>query len=91
MNFSNVIIIISTFLLVCLFIGTVFINLDIKDKKTEIDKLNDSIKILDLKIKRQKIEITTLTNPKFVIDYIERNNLKPVSLKNIETVVIKNN
>ena len=66
------------------------LNLDIKDKKIEIDKLNESIKTLDLKIKRQKIEITTLTNPKFVIDYIERYNLKPVSLKNVNTVVIKN-
>lgn len=89
MNYSNVVIIISTILLAVIFLGSVFLNLEIKNSREELIGLQDKIKDLELEIERQKIEITTLTNPYFVIRYIDKNNLKPIPLRNIETIYIK--
>ena len=63
MNYSNVIIIFSTILLAVIFLGSVFINLEIKNTREELYGIQEKIRDLELEIKRQKIEITTLTNP----------------------------
>ncbi len=89
MNYSNVVIIISTILLAIIFLGSVFLNLEIKNSREELFSLQEKIKDLELEIERQKIEITTLTNPYFVIQYIDKNKLKPIPLRNIETIYIK--
>ena len=91
MRNSNLSVVVSTFILGILFLASVFININIKEEKKELEKMKKKISSLELRIKRQKIEITTLTNPKFVINYIGRYNLKPVGLKDIDTIVIKNN
>jgi len=90
MNYTNFSVIISTFILAVLFFACVFININIREEKRDLDKMKDKISSLELKIKRQKIEITTLTNPKYIINYIDKYNLKPVGLKSIDTIVIKN-
>ena len=89
MNYSNVIIIISTILLAVIFLGSVFVNLEVKNSREELYGIQEKIKELELEIKRQKIEITALTNPYFVFDYINRKSLKPIPLSNIETIYIK--
>lgn len=89
MNYSNAIIIISAILLAVIFLGSVFVNLEIKNSREELYGIQEKIKNLELEIKRQKIEITTLTNPYYVYEYIDRKNLKPVPLSNIETIYIK--
>ncbi len=89
MNYSNVIIIISTILLAAIFLGSVFVNLGIKSSREELYGIQENIKDLEMEIERQKIEITTLTNPYYVYDYINKNNLNPVPLNNIETIYIK--
>ena len=88
MNYSNVIIIISTILLAAIFLGSVFVNLGIKSSREELYSIQEKIRDLELEIERQKTEITTLTNPYYVLDYINKKNLKPVALSNIETIYI---
>jgi hypothetical protein len=89
MNYSNVIIIISAILLAVIFLGSVFVNLEIKNSREELYGIHEKIKDLELEIVRQKIEITTLTNPYYVYEYISKNKLKPIPLSNIETIYIK--
>lgn len=89
MNYSNVVIIISTILLAIIFLGSVFLNLEIKNSREELFSIQEKIKDLELEIERQQIEITTLTNPYFVIQFIDKNKLKPIPLRNIETIYIK--
>jgi hypothetical protein len=89
MNYSNLILIISTFMLAVIFFGAVFININIKNSKEELGKMQDEIKILDLQIKRDKIMIASLTRPDNILDFIERNSYKPVPIKNIEILKIE--
>lgn len=89
MNYSNVIIIISAILLAVIFLGSVFVNLEIKNSREELYGIQEKIKDLELEIVRQKIEITTLTNPYYVYEYINKNQLKSIPLSNIETIYIK--
>ena len=90
MNHSNVIVIISTIMLAVIFLVAVFFNLEIKKSKDELDELKEELVELQIEIKRKEIEIATLTSPKNVLDYIEKNNLKPVLLKNIDMILLKN-
>ena len=80
MNYSNVIIIISTILLAVIFLGSVFVNLEIKNSREELYGIQKKIRDLELEIKR---------HPYFIYDYINKNNLKPILLSNIETIYIK--
>ena len=86
MNNSNIVTIIATFLIAVIFFGSVFVNLDIRKSKEDITRLEDEIDKIKIDIMRQKIEITSLTNPVLVINYIEKNGLKPVPLKNVEII-----
>ncbi len=89
MNYSNIVTVISTILIALIFLGGVFINLDIKTSKEELGELYQTIDRLKLEIKRQKIEMATLTSPVNIVRYIEKYDLKPVKLRNIENIYIK--
>ena len=68
MNYLNVVTIIATLLLASIFLAGVFLNLNIKSSKEELYELQQDIKKIKLEIRRQKIEITSLTNPIYVLD-----------------------
>jgi cell division protein FtsL len=87
---SNIYILIASVILASIFLGGVFLNLGIKNSKEEVVKLESDIKDIKLDIKRKKIEITTLINPHNVFDYIDKKGLKPVPLRNVDVVVLKN-
>jgi hypothetical protein len=89
MNYSNLILILSTFMLAIIFLGAVFININIKNSKENLIKLQDEIEQLDLEIKRYRIEIAGLISPDNVLDFIELNNYQPVPLKDIEVLKIE--
>lgn len=89
MNYSNIVTVVASILIALIFLGGVFINLDIKTSKGELEDLYQTIDRLRLEIKRQKIEIATLTSPVLVLEYIEKNDLNSVKLGNIENVHIK--
>lgn len=89
MNYSNLVTLIATLLIAAIFLGGVFLNLDIKNSKEELYNFQDDIKQLKLEIKRQKIEITTLTNPMYVLNYIEKKKYKPAPLKNVDFIYIE--
>ena len=88
MNYSNVIMIVSTVLLALVFFGAVFINVNIKNSKIELDDLYMERDELEQEIKRYNIEIAALTRPENIIKFIEKNNYKPVPLKDIEILKI---
>lgn len=90
MNSTNLIIVISTLIISLIFFGGVFINLDVKRSKDELEILKNDIEKIKIEVKRQRIEIAVLSNPYFVIDYIEKNNLKPVDVDNISILTIRN-
>jgi hypothetical protein len=87
-NFS-IIIIISSITIAGLFLGTVMVNIGVKNSKIELEKKNEDIVNLKQNIKRQKIEITALTNPYLVMDYIDKKGLRPVSLKKKTIIYIE--
>jgi cell division protein FtsL len=89
MNHSNIILTVASFIIAAIFFSGVFLNLEIKKSRNEIVKITKEIEDLRLDIERKQIEIATLTSPLNVIKYIEKNDLKPVKLKNIEKVIIK--
>jgi hypothetical protein len=88
MNHSNSMIIISTFMLAVVFFGAVFININIKNSKNDLDKLYEEINQLDIELKRQDLEIAFLTSPGKVLDFIEEHGYKSVPLKDIEILKI---
>ena len=91
MNKFNFFVIFASFVIVILFGSAVFINLNIKNSKTEVERLNDEINDIKQEIKRQKIEISSLVSPVLVIDYIKKNDLKAVKLKNVTYIYITRN
>lgn len=89
MNYSNIVVFFAAFTTSCIFFGSVFVNLQIKNSKVEVIELYEKVDSLKNDIKRQKIEIAALTNPALVLKYIEENGLKPVPLKDITVMKIK--
>ncbi|OHD11418.1 MAG: hypothetical protein A2086_09790 [Spirochaetes bacterium GWD1_27_9] len=89
MNKFNFFVIFASFVIVILFGSAVFINLNIKNSKTEVERLNDEINDIKQEIKRQKIEISSLVSPVLVIDYIKKNDLKAVKLKNVTYIYVE--
>jgi hypothetical protein len=73
-----------------LFLGSVLININVKNSKNEINRTNEEIKDIIKIIKRQEIEITSLTNPQNVIKYIKEHELKPVSLSRKVIIYVDN-
>ena len=57
--------------------------------ENKIDELKLDLKEIVKDINRQKIEITVLTSPNKIIDFIEKNNYKRVKISNIEIIEIK--
>lgn len=88
MNYSNIVILVSTLIIAMIFFGSVLLNLHIKSSKEELYKIQQEIDQLKLDIKRQKIEITTLTNPLRVYEYIEKKGYKAISIKNMEFIYL---
>ena len=88
MNNLNISFLVSALLLASIFLCGVFLNLNIKDSKEELYDLQKEIKQIKLDMKRQRIEITSLTNPLYVINYIEKRAYKPVKLRNIKVLNI---
>jgi cell division protein FtsL len=91
LNNFNIFIIIASITIVGLFLGAVFINLNVKNDKIAIEKINDQIAELKLDLKRQKVQIATLTNPFKVLKYADDNNLKPISIKRKHTIYVDKN
>lgn len=82
--------VIATLVIAVIFLGGVFLNIDIKNSKEELVELREDIDKLKLDIRRQKIEITTLINPGKVFDYIEKKGLQPTSINNVDIIYLKN-
>ena len=85
-----VLIIVGAFFIVALFMSTVVINTSVREERIAIDRLEEEIKDIKNTMLFQEIEITALTNPKFVYEYIQKNNYKPIKIKNITTLYINN-
>ncbi|MBN2547015.1 MAG: hypothetical protein JXB50_14535 [Spirochaetes bacterium] len=90
MNMPNMVTLISTLIISLIFFSGVFINMDVKRSKEELELIMGDIDKIKLEIKRQKIEIATLTSPHLVLEFIKRNNLTCVSKDNIEVIYIEN-
>jgi|WetSurMetagenome_2_1015567.scaffolds.fasta_scaffold298455_2 hypothetical protein len=73
-------IVLSSMIIAGLFIGSVVINLNVKNSRQELNSMLEEAGKIKQDIKRQQIEISALTNPYNVIDYIEKHDLKSVSL-----------
>jgi cell division protein FtsL len=88
MNRSNLFLVIAALTLATFFLGSVFLNLHIKERKHELQEIKTSIKEIKIAIKRQKIEVTALTSPTVVLEYIEKNDMKPVTLENVTVIKV---
>ena len=86
---SNLLVFFLSIGMVFIFCFAVFTNMEVKNNKNEILKIEKDIADLKVAIKRQKIEIASLTNPQSVLDYIKRNDLKALKLKNITTIYVE--
>lgn len=85
---NNLLIIVLSISMAFVFCFAIFTNLNVKNSKTEVSRIEQEIDDLKTAIKRQKIEVASLTNPQIVLEYIKRNDLEPVKLKNITTIYI---
>lgn len=79
---------ISSILIALLFIGTVYVNLGIKDTKKMILDKYKKIDEYRVDLKRLKIEIAALTNPQDILIYAEKNNMKSVPLDSVKPIEI---
>lgn len=75
--------------MVVIFFFAVSANMKVKNEKKDIVKIEKEIRDLKTNIKRRKIEIASLTNPVLILDYIKKNDLKVLKLKNITTIYIE--
>lgn len=87
----NIAIFIAAVTISSFFLGSVFLNLKVKEKKSKIEMLKKNIKDINLSIKRYKIEISSLSSPKKVVSYIEENNLIPISNKDVTEILVNSN
>jgi cell division protein FtsL len=90
MNRANLFSILSTVVIAVIFFWSVFLNLNIKNSKNKLEALYEEIEEIQLDIKRQNIEITTLTNPQLIIKYIKDNGLQPVPLNQMHYLEVNN-
>lgn len=86
---SGTTIFIAAFTISVIFLGSVFVNLNIKKQKNELEQIYKEIELIKKDIKRQKIEITTLTNPDYILDYAEKKGYSSVPVKDIIQIDIK--
>jgi len=88
---NSFLVVIGSIFMVIIFLSTVFINTSVREERILIDNLEKDINNLKNDILFQEIEITALTNPKFVYNYILGNNYKPIKIKDITSLYIKDN
>lgn len=86
---SGSIIFIAAITISMIFLGSVFVNLNIKKQKNELQLIYKEIETLKKEIKRKKIEITTLTNPNYILDYAEKKGYSSVPVKDIIQIDIE--
>ncbi len=86
---NGFIVIIGSIFMVIIFLSTVFVNTSVKEDRVAIGKLEKDVEELKSDILFQEIEITSLTNPKFVYNYILANDYKPIKIKDITSIYIK--
>ena len=65
------------------------ISINIKSSRDELIQIQKDITSLRDDIKRQEIEITSLTNPLDVIEFANDNGLKTISIDKIKIINIK--
>ena len=88
---NGLLVIICSIFMVIVFLVTVFVNISVREDRIAIDNLEKDIMAKKNDILFQEIEITALTNPKFVYNYILEHNYKPIKIKDITTLYIKDN
>ena len=85
---SNLLVFVLSIVLVLIFSLALFTNMSVKSSKNEIVKIEKEIDNLKIVIKRQRIEISSLTNPQLILEYI-KNDLKSFRLRNILTIYLE--
>ena len=65
------------------------ISINIKSSRDELIQIQKDITALRDDIKRQEIEITSLTNPLDVIEFANENEMKTISIDKIKIINIK--
>lgn len=81
---SGFFVFVASFTITLLFIAGVFVNMSIKESKNELEDINEQIVSVQNDLKGLKIEVTSLTNPKKVLEYVEKNEYKTVSVLDID-------
>lgn len=89
MNYSNFFVFIASFIIAALFFGAVMISTNIKSSRDELVQIQADITALRGDLKRQEIEITSLTNPLDVIEFANKNEMKTISIDKIKIINIK--
>lgn len=65
------------------------ISINIKSSRDELIQIQKDITALKDDLKRQEIEITSLTNPLDVIEFANNNEMKTISIDKIKIINIK--
>ena len=65
------------------------ISINIKSSRDELIQIQKDITALKDDLKRQEIEITSLTNPLDVIEFANNNDMKTISIDKIKIINIK--
>lgn len=86
---SNLLVFVLSIVLVLIFSLALFTNMSVKSSKNEILKIEKEIDNLKIVIKRQRIEISSLSNPQLILEYIKKNDLKSFRLRNILTIYLE--
>ena len=86
---NGLLVVIGSILMVIIFLITVFVNTSVREERIIINNLEKEITTKKNNILFQEIEIAALTNPKFVYNYILENNYKPIKIKDITSIYIK--
>ena len=89
MNYSNFFVFFASLIIAVLFFGSVMISTNIKSSRDELTQIHKDITALKDDLKRQEIEITSLTNPLDVIEFANNNDMKTISIDKIKIINIK--
>ena len=65
------------------------ISINIKSSRDELIQIQKDITALRDDLKRQEIEITSLTNPLDVVEFANENEMKTISIDKIKIINIK--
>lgn len=81
----------SSIFIATLFVMTTFVSVRVKDLERNVISTYKEIDELRIEIKRVKIEISALTNPVDVLEYIEQEGLKNIKVKDVINVKVDRN